>query len=191
MYPGDFKPVHHTFVPVSRMMIMTRCLRSERIILRKPWDLLVVLSAIMTFGNTRCFLRLFSKAVDLGTLGTQTHKSIPHTTSYLILWTKMPLCLSFFDSSAGFLQHLSQVKVRGQAKALGVISEMMERMISISNQSQVSSTSPTPGVCESERRDENHFQLESAHYDYYNLRITSVISHSDRVFNLSQSCQKH
>ncbi len=97
MYPGDFKPVHHTFVPVSRMMIMTRCLRSGKIILRKPWDLLVVLSVIMTFGNTRCFLRLFSKAVDLGTLGTQTHKPIPHTTSYLILWTKMPLCLSFFD----------------------------------------------------------------------------------------------
>lgn len=168
MYPGDFKPVHHTFVPVSRMMIMTRFLRSGRIILRKPWDLLVGLSVIMTYGNMRCLLRLFSKAVDLGTLGTQTHKSlVPHTTSHLILWTKMPLFLPFFDSSAGFLQHLSQVEVRGQVKALGVISEMMERMISISNQSQLSSTSPTPGVCDSERRDENPFQLESAHYDYY------------------------
>lgn len=66
----------------------------------------------------------------------------------------IPQSRSFFDSSSGFLQQLSQVEVKGQAKGLGVISEMMEMMISISNQGQQSSTSPTPGVCNRDRKDE-------------------------------------
>lgn len=83
----------YTFITVSRMMIMTRCLRSGRIILRKPWDLLVGLLVIMTYGSMRCLLRLFSRAVDSGTSGTQTNKHtnqrylMPlHSSISFILW---------------------------------------------------------------------------------------------------------
>jgi len=58
------------------------------------------------------------------------------------------LYLSLLAPSSGFLQRLSQVEVKGQAKAQGGSSETMEMMTSISDQGQQSPTSPTP-----ERRD--------------------------------------
>lgn len=53
----------------NRMMIMTQCLRSDVITLRKPCALHAAPSAIMTYANTRCLPRHYSRAVALATSG--------------------------------------------------------------------------------------------------------------------------
>lgn len=110
-------------------MIMTQCLKSGRITLRKPWDSLAGRSVTMTYASMRCSPRPCSRAGDLATLGTQTCRC---TDIHILIY---PLPPSFLDPSTGFLQHLSQVEVKGQVKAPGVISGKMEMMISISSPS--------------------------------------------------------